>query len=110
MLVEIGGVQPVLIAKFETKRASNAEAIIDAMLDVNCFLFLSFFGAFVNRYALPMIRGMAACGINILLLIIAKKFIAACPAGMISLSPLEDSEFDDKNKFAARRTKIKFPP
>ena len=100
----------MLMTNFEIKRASNAEAIIDAILVVNCFLFLPFFGAFVSRYALPMIRGIVACGINILLLITAKKFNAACPAGLISLSPLEDGGFEDKNKFAARRTKIKFPP
>ena len=110
MLVEIGGVQPVLMTNFEIKRASKAEAVIDAILVFNCRLFLPFFGAFVNRYTFPMMRGMVACGINILLLIIAKKLIAACPAGLISLSPLEDGGFEDKNKFAARRTKIKFPP
>ena len=100
----------MLMANFETKRASNAEAVIDAMLVVNCCLFLPFFDTFVSRYILPMIRGIVACGINILLLIIAKKLIAACPAGLISLNPLEDGGFEDKNKFAARRTKIKFPP
>ena len=110
MLLEIGGVQPVLMTNLETKRASNAEAVIDAILVVNCFLFLPLFGAFASRYELPMIRGMVACGINILLLIIAKKLIAACPAGLISLNPLEDGWLEDRNKFAARRTKIKFPP
>ena len=102
--------QPVLMANFEIKRASNAEAVIDAMVIANCFLFLPFFGAFVNRYAALMIRGIVACGINILLLITAKKFNTACPAGLISLEPLVGNELEVKNKFAARRTKIKFPP
>ena len=110
MLVEMGGVQPVLIKNFETRSASNAETMIEAIVAASRLLLGMFFGAVANRCVIPMIRGIVACGINILLLIIAKKFNAACPAGLTSLGPLVAKGLEAKNKLAARSTRIRFPP